>query len=39
MKQVLAWTLAFTVVMLVIELGIIKQAERRLFAWRPAAKL
>jgi NitT/TauT family transport system permease protein len=39
MKQVLAWTLAFTVVMLIIELGIIKQAERRLFAWRPAAKL
>ena len=39
MKQVLAWTLAFTVVMLFLELGVIKQLERRLFIWRPAARL
>lgn len=39
MKQVLAWTLAFTMVMIVIELGLIRQLEKRLFAWRPAAKL
>jgi NitT/TauT family transport system permease protein len=35
MKQVLAWTLLFTLVMLAIELGILQPAERRLFAWRP----
>jgi NitT/TauT family transport system permease protein len=39
MKQVLAWTLAFTIVMIVLELGIIRQLERRLFVWRPVAKL
>lgn len=39
MKQVLAWTLAFTVVMLILELGVIRQLERRLFIWRPIAKL
>ena len=39
MAQVLAWTLLFTVVMLVIELGILQQVERRLFAWRPKVGL
>ncbi|SDT11182.1 NitT/TauT family transport system permease protein [Bradyrhizobium canariense] len=39
MRQVLAWTLSFTLVMLLIELGIIKQLERRLFIWRPRAVL
>ena len=35
MKLVLAWTLLFTLVMLVIELGVLQQVERKLFAWRP----
>lgn len=35
MKEVLAWTLLFTLIMLLIELVIFKQLERRLFAWRP----
>jgi NitT/TauT family transport system permease protein len=35
MKQVLAWTLLFTLVMLLIEVVALKQIERRLFAWRP----
>jgi NitT/TauT family transport system permease protein len=39
MKQVLAWTLAFTLVMIALELGVIRQLERRLFIWRPVAKL
>ena len=39
MKQVLAWTLSFTIVMLIIELGVIKQLERRLFMWRPRTTL
>lgn len=39
MKQVLAWSLSFTIVMIVLELGIIKQLERHFFAWRPSAKL
>lgn len=39
MRQVLAWTLSFTLVMILIELGIIKQLERRLFKWRPGAVL
>ena len=37
--QVLAWTLLFTLVMLVIELGILKQLEHRLFGWRPRVGL
>jgi NitT/TauT family transport system permease protein len=36
MPQVFAWTLFFTLIMLVIELGIFKPVERRLFRWRPA---
>jgi NitT/TauT family transport system permease protein len=35
MPQVLAWTLLFTIIMLLIELLILKPIERRLFAWRP----
>ena len=35
MKQVLAWTLLFTLVMLLIELVALKQLERYLFSWRP----
>jgi NitT/TauT family transport system permease protein len=38
MPQVFAWTLFFTLIMLVIELGIFKPVERRLFRWRPATK-
>ena len=39
MAQVLAWTLLFTLVMLVIELGILSQLEKRLFGWRPRVGL
>jgi NitT/TauT family transport system permease protein len=35
MRQVLAWTLLFTIIMLLIELAILKPIERRVFAWRP----
>lgn len=35
MRQVLAWTLLFTIIMLLIELAILKPIERRIFAWRP----
>jgi len=35
MTQVLAWTLLFTLVMLLIELVALKELERRLFSWRP----
>jgi NitT/TauT family transport system permease protein len=35
MKQVLAWTLLFTLVMLAIELVLLKRLERHLFSWRP----
>jgi len=35
MADVFAWTLFFTLVMLVIELAILKPIERRLFLWRP----
>ncbi len=39
MAQVLAWTLLFTLIMLAIELGILKQIEQRLFGWRPRVAL
>ena len=39
MAQVLAWTLLFTLIMLAIELGILKQVEQRLFGWRPRVGL
>lgn len=35
MKQVLAWTLLFTLVMLILEFVVLKPVENRLFAWRP----
>jgi NitT/TauT family transport system permease protein len=35
MRQVLAWTLLFTIIMLAIELLILKPIERYLFSWRP----
>ncbi len=38
MPQVFAWTLFFTLIMLVIELGIFKPMENRLFRWRPATR-
>jgi NitT/TauT family transport system permease protein len=38
MRQVFAWTLFFTLVMLFIELAVFKQIELRLFHWRPATK-
>jgi NitT/TauT family transport system permease protein len=38
MPQVFAWTLFFTLIMLVIELGIFKPVERRLFRWRPQTR-
>lgn len=38
MPQVFAWTLFFTIVMLVVELAIFKQIERYVFHWRPATK-
>lgn len=39
MPQVLAWTLLFTIVMLIIELAILKPIEHRLFSWRPRVEL
>jgi NitT/TauT family transport system permease protein len=38
MPQVFAWTLFFTLIMLFLELVVLKQAENRLFAWRPSVK-
>lgn len=35
MKDVFAWTFFFTLVMIVIEAGILKPVEQRLFRWRP----
>lgn len=35
MADVFAWTLFFTLVMLVIELAVLKPLENRLFRWRP----
>jgi NitT/TauT family transport system permease protein len=38
MRSVFAWTLLFTLVMIVIELLVFKPIERRLFRWRPEFK-
>jgi NitT/TauT family transport system permease protein len=38
MPQVFAWTLFFTLVMLLVELAIFKPIERYVFHWRPATK-
>ena len=35
MKDVLAWTISFTLVMFVIEYGIVRNFEKRLTHWRP----
>ena len=35
MADVFAWTLFFTLVMLVIELAVLKPVEHRIFRWRP----
>jgi NitT/TauT family transport system permease protein len=35
MKGVLAWTLSFTLVMFILEFGVLKLLEARLTAWRP----
>jgi NitT/TauT family transport system permease protein len=34
---VIAWTLSFTVVMILAELFVFRTASRRLFRWRPVA--
>lgn len=39
MRQVFAWTLFFTLIMLFLELVVLKQIELRAFRWRPAARL
>lgn len=39
MPQVFAWTLFFTLIMLLIEVCILKPVETRLFRWRPVTKL
>jgi NitT/TauT family transport system permease protein len=36
MTQVLAWTILFTLVLLIIEFAILKPAEHRLTRWRPS---
>jgi NitT/TauT family transport system permease protein len=35
MAGVFAWTLSFTIFMIIIEVGILAPLERRLFGWRP----
>jgi NitT/TauT family transport system permease protein len=35
MVDVFAWTLSFTLFMVIVELGILKPLERKLFRWRP----
>jgi NitT/TauT family transport system permease protein len=39
MTQVLAWTLLFTAMLLIIEFAILKPIENRLTRWRPVAQL
>ena len=38
MTMVMAWTLSFTVVMLLLEFGVIYPTERRITRWRPETK-
>ena len=38
MRQVLAWTLFFSLVMIFIEVVVLKRLEEYLFSWRPDAK-
>ncbi|MBI3013487.1 MAG: ABC transporter permease [Candidatus Tectomicrobia bacterium] len=39
MEGVLAWTLSFTLVMILLEFGIVKLIEKRATKWRPAVTL
>ncbi len=39
MEGVMAWTLAFTLVMILIEFGILKLVERRATRWRPVVSV
>jgi NitT/TauT family transport system permease protein len=39
MARVLSWSVFFVIIMLVIEIGIFKNLERRLFAWRTEVRL
>ena len=39
MRQVLAWVMVFTILMFVLEYGVIRPIERAVLAWRPEAKL
>jgi NitT/TauT family transport system permease protein len=39
MIQVIAWTITFTITLLIIEFGILKPIEARLTRWRPVAQL
>jgi NitT/TauT family transport system permease protein len=38
MMKVMAWTLSFTLIMLLLEFGVIYPIERRITRWRPEAK-
>ena len=37
--KVVAWTLTFTVIMVIVDKFVFNRASRRIFAWRPEAKL
>lgn len=39
MQSVLAWTIGFTLVMILFEYGVLRPAEQRLLRWRPAVAL
>jgi len=39
MEGVLAWTLSFTLVMVLLEFGVVKLIEKRATKWRPAVTL
>ena len=39
MRQVLAWVMVFTILMFILEYGVIRPIERAVLAWRPEAKL
>ena len=39
MRQVLAWVMVFTILMFVLEYGIVRPIERRVLSWRPEAKI
>ena len=37
--KVVAWTLTFTIIMVLVDVFVFKRAARRIFAWRPEAEL